>query len=467
MRTSEHVTRPRPKIAIVILVVAVVLLAVWFAMRLVSLRAESAPGISGYVERAILAEDWTKVTDLLGTVDGGTVSCVPRLVKAHACLALNRNNESLCLFLSVSSQDELSEWKRWTQNFAGRNPKKAIAQYFRGDGLARLKQWDSALAAFNQALDPNSAHALALNSRGIVYAAREQWNEALLDFVAAAEAQPSFADAYASRGTLSIQRQEGPTGAVRAFSRALEIEPDFALARVGRAAVEMVLGKWDEAEKDLKRAQELCKAGLETLHRATLLNAAALAEARSEAARRVLLVATHADPGMGLDTLIGRFDNLSSREQQVVAGAVLDAAAHNGAVMDLLPDAISLNVGPMVGVGPSGPMVGMGVGGSVEFNPRERTQNNLDWQQPLLDHALRKGVEPADMTGLGAWGRSRPGHIAHEFTHPQPGGVSSEEFAYAPLDTGEWNAYSLYGLAYNFREGNAQAAQQPKLEEAE
>lgn len=96
--------------------------------------------IEPFVEDAVLTEDWVKVSDLLTSVDTQTPFPVLRLIKAHAYLALNRNNESQCLFLSVSSEDELKQWQKWSNDFVTQNSQKAIAHYFKGDSLARFRQ---------------------------------------------------------------------------------------------------------------------------------------------------------------------------------------------------------------------------------------------------------------------------------------------------------------------------------------
>ncbi|MBI3302861.1 MAG: tetratricopeptide repeat protein, partial [Deltaproteobacteria bacterium] len=114
------------------------------------------------LEAAIIKEDWSKVASLLDS--DSALPPAARLVKAHAYLVLNRNNESLCLFLSVSSEDDLRQWEEWAQSFAKKNPRGAIAHYFRGDALARLRQWDAALKAFNKTLELHPNHPLALNA---------------------------------------------------------------------------------------------------------------------------------------------------------------------------------------------------------------------------------------------------------------------------------------------------------------
>ena len=76
--------------------------------------------LSPEIEKAVLAEEWVKVTELIGEVTPET-SAVLRLLKAHACLAINRNNESVGLFSVVTAED-INEWLKWCKNIANNSP---------------------------------------------------------------------------------------------------------------------------------------------------------------------------------------------------------------------------------------------------------------------------------------------------------------------------------------------------------
>jgi tetratricopeptide (TPR) repeat protein len=208
------------------------------------------------VETAVLAEQWQKVVDLLEARKDLGKSPVARMVKGHACLALNRNNESLCLFMSVSSAEELAEWDRWAKALAQSNPRNAVAHYFSGDASARLQKWESAPEAFEKARGVNPRHALTWNATGVYLAAMGQTDKALTAFMSAAESNPGFADAYANMGALAIQEKDGARGALDDFDVALvpNLSPDFAIALYGRGCVRAVLGRWDEAQKDIEDA---------------------------------------------------------------------------------------------------------------------------------------------------------------------------------------------------------------------
>jgi len=219
--------------------------------------ARPDPLLDQKVKKAILAEDWSKVVDVLGPDSSLTSLPVARLIKGHACLALNRNNESLCLFLSVASEGDLKKWKDWTQEFGKQNPKSAIACYFEGDAFARLKQWDSALVALNKGLQLDSTHALILNARGVTHAAKGDWNTSITDLTKAITFCDSLADAHASFGVICIQKRTGATlGAFESFNRALQLSPDFALALNGRGCAQFALGQWDSAKIDFEEASK-------------------------------------------------------------------------------------------------------------------------------------------------------------------------------------------------------------------
>jgi tetratricopeptide (TPR) repeat protein len=214
------------------------------------------------VTGAVLAEDWAKVRDVTKSVTAETPSVELRLIKGHALLALDQNNESSCLFFSITTGDSssvaenLKKWENWTQKLADNNPNSAAAHYLKGDALARLERWDEAILTFNKALELQPNRALYLNGRGLVYAVREQWNEALVDLTKAIALNEDHAGYYASLGAYWMMKQIGARGAEAAFNKALEISPDFVFALYGRGCVRSVRRKDQEAKDDLKHAGE-------------------------------------------------------------------------------------------------------------------------------------------------------------------------------------------------------------------
>jgi len=220
--------------------------------------AAADQAVSPAVEQAVLAENWTQVVTLLKEVTPQTPSPVLRLIKGHACLAVNRNNEALCLFMSVADKSSQETWENWTKELAKKNSQKAGAYYLYGDALARQGRLNEAQAAFNQGLQLSQNHSLILNARGVVLALNNKWTEAKDDLTKAGNnPQMPLADAYVNLGGMFIHRKDGAKGAVRAFNQALTISPEYCLALLGRGCVELVLNQMSDAEKDLKNAQKL------------------------------------------------------------------------------------------------------------------------------------------------------------------------------------------------------------------
>ena len=175
------------------------------------------------VEQALLAEDWIKVAELLREVDTTSASPVLRLIKGHACLALNRNNASLELFASMLKDTDSQAWQVWTDEFASRHSQHAIAWYFKGDAQARHEQWESAGESFEKAVQLDPRCYLAWNARGVVAHAVGNTLMARTYFLYATKTKGDFADAYASRGTLNIclgnqQDQQSPFAQARRCS---------------------------------------------------------------------------------------------------------------------------------------------------------------------------------------------------------------------------------------------------------
>jgi len=226
--------------------------------------AESRWTADPKLEAAILNEDWRRVSRLLDS--GKSESAVPKMIHAHALLALNRNNESLCLFSQLSSAEAVQVWEDWTQEFAEGYRSAAIAHYFRGDALARLGRWGAALASFNTALGIHPDHPLVLNARGVAYAVTEQWGPALSDLKKTTGLKRSLANAHASYGMLWIHQKTGAKGALHGFDRALKLSPRFSLALYGRGCLKSIGNEWGRAKKDIEDAakQSRCLTGLIT-----------------------------------------------------------------------------------------------------------------------------------------------------------------------------------------------------------
>ena len=354
--------------------------------------------ITTEIENAALAEKWQLVADQCGPNEKLTSSPVLRAIKGHALLALNQNNESLLLFLSISEDSVCMTWRKWTESFSSRYSTNAVAHYLKGDALARCGNYDLALKSFAQALKYKPNFALALNARGVIYAHRKQWNEALADFEKACAIAPKFADAHASLGNLLLLKK-APSGAVDCFNKVLPLFPEFALALNGRGCANFGDGFWAEAGNDFKQACEY-----DATMKLALFNANALAKVELDLASKAL--GDSAGMSIDVDNKIAKIAELKS------------AIQHNEKTLQVLPwmPDFTLKLGDPKKIG-------------TEFEwsknaIRENTLRNLELQQAKL-----KELDPLQQ-------------------FEKTGGATTEELKRALVDKGDWPVINWFGLAY-------------------
>lgn len=243
------------------------LLAFVAAFALVHPFARAADVVPSEVEKAILNEDWRGVVQLLPGVETNGASATVRLIKGHACLALNQNNESLCLFLNAAAQADIEGYEAWANSLAVRRPDKPIALYLKGDALSRQAKWAAALEAFSSAVKLNSDHALTLNARGVLYAQTGDLDKAGADFKAALKTNPHFADALANCGFRLLQKRTAAKGAEDWFEQALKESPKFFLAEFGVGCARFARGEYDSADMTLHGAMSNLVCGASSLEK--------------------------------------------------------------------------------------------------------------------------------------------------------------------------------------------------------
>ncbi len=404
-----------------------------------------------HLQSAVLSEDWAKLTELLVSVDSRTRSAVLRLVKAHACLALNRNNESLCLFLSASSDDDCEQWREWTQLLARDHADSVVAQYLQGDASARARKWDDALTSFDAALQRDQRHPLVLNARGVARAVIGRWNGARHDLVAATRAKETFAEAHASLGTYIIQRKTDATKARECFERSLRCSPDYVLALNGRGSCNVLVQNWEAASADLATASKCTTDCLSDLTPVVAMNLAVLADERNEYVARVLATVAGIEPGFSLDEKLRIFQSLPPEARQKAVDILNNATEFNRNRLGNLftPDRIDLGLKLGIKGSVIGPIPFAEGNGLATWDLRAKSQFNLGQQSDLM-HAIQDqfALKPNPINNLDAWANQHllPGGDYGKLTSPK--GWSSREIGEKPTDMGEWNVVTLYGLIY-------------------
>jgi tetratricopeptide (TPR) repeat protein len=211
----------------------------------------------GRIEDPLARADWQGVIKECERYDSNALKSSPalRAIRGHACLALNRNNESLALFASLAREADERQWLAWTKRFTDQHKDAAVADYLEGDALARLGDWKAALQFFDRALARTPNWHLALNARGVVQHAMGNTSAARADFKNAIAAKPDFADAYASRGTIDVYaptikgsstRNQGPA---EWFQRSVDLSPRSVVALNGLGCAAYTNELYPEAKR--------------------------------------------------------------------------------------------------------------------------------------------------------------------------------------------------------------------------
>lgn len=126
---------------------------------------------------------------------------------------------------------------------------QSVLLYNQAQVFAALKQYPEAIEKFGQALvmDPNYSE--YYNERGNAWLALQRFEEAAADYRAAIQASPPYPEVWSNLGQC-LRHMGDLTGACDAYSRALDLDPEIRLARVGRAQAFAALGEPQLAEND-------------------------------------------------------------------------------------------------------------------------------------------------------------------------------------------------------------------------
>jgi tetratricopeptide (TPR) repeat protein len=389
-------------------------------------------GVTPEVTRAVLAEDWPKVVEFLAQVDSNTKSPVLRLLKGHACLAANRNNESARLLRDMGKSEERSEWQSWTVAFSSSHPGSAAATYLKGDSLARNQMYEEAIGTFTEGLRRTPNHPLLLNARAICYASLSKWNESIVDLDDAAKANPKLAEIHANRGCLNVRRSLGGPGAFTAFNRALSISPDFVLAQIGKASALYGIGRWSDAQELFEK----CSSDPDNGHLAAI-NAALLRDATSKAefaaidekTAGVAITKAAREQQTRVDSINQDiFKNDMGRIRNTfVADSLRDISQPVKAIADTFKGVMDLSKGDIAGG--AGKLAG--VGGTIGNNAKNiaglhdqlSKQSAQDWSKGIST------MQTLRSSGL-------------------QGGVSTEDLRRGFVDKGDWRLLARFALQY-------------------
>jgi tetratricopeptide (TPR) repeat protein len=123
----------------------------------------------------------------------------------------------------------------------------------RGRTYLAKGQFDRAIAEFDLALALNPGFAIGFNNRGIAYQNKGEADRAIADYNQAIELRPEYSNAFANRGR-AYQNKGNQAQAAADYDRAIELDPKNAFAFLSRGNLYLNQRDYDRAIADLDRA---------------------------------------------------------------------------------------------------------------------------------------------------------------------------------------------------------------------
>ena len=148
--------------------------------------------------------------------------------------------------------------------------KYAIAYYNRGNAYFRKRDYDKAIADYDNAIkfDPKYASerdleyaAIAYNNRGVVYSRKGDYDRAIADYDNAIKLDRKYAIAYNNRG-IAYDEKGDYHQAIENLTEAIRVEDDHAATYLNRGGIYHAIGDstgdYTKAIEDYDNAVRLC-----------------------------------------------------------------------------------------------------------------------------------------------------------------------------------------------------------------
>jgi len=164
---------------------------------------------------------------------------------------------------------------------------------------------------------------------------------------------------------------------------------------------------------------------------------------------------TGIEPGFSLQEKISMLDNMSPMERQRAFDIVNNAGNFNNRIQGswAVPNHFDLGMTGGLKASIIGPQAYLEAHGTGTWDIKGTSSFNLNHQTDLMDVMKgRYGMTHANnISNLSAWWNQHmvPGGDFGKLTSPK--GVSSREIGDEPVDTGEWNVFTMYGLLYHMK----------------
>jgi tetratricopeptide (TPR) repeat protein len=195
--------------------------------------------------------DFDQAVDIASTISPGAYASnhVGAIFPEPAVLLYNRG---------VTRYD-LRDWDGAIADFEEAlwlNPHRVMTWIKRGNARFNKGDLDEAINDFNQALQIDPRSVMALNNRGLAWQNKGKLDAALNDYSRALELDPRLAVALNNRAGLKHDRDD-LRGALADYNKAIEIDPRLALLYCNRGVTRKALGDLKGAIADYTEAIRL------------------------------------------------------------------------------------------------------------------------------------------------------------------------------------------------------------------
>ena len=153
--------------------------------------------------------------------------------------------------------EQIDKNKTQTKEKAERDKKRAEAKVVL-DRAERAPTPDQKIKIAQDALDIDSTYAEAWQLMGMAYKKKPDYDKAVECFSKAIELQPNFAYAYYERGQIVADIWNKPAEAIPDFEKVLKYDPDSHIGWFAKGNIEINQNQYDEAINSYTKAKELC-----------------------------------------------------------------------------------------------------------------------------------------------------------------------------------------------------------------
>lgn len=122
-----------------------------------------------------------------------------------------------------------------------------------GNCYSELDRFEEALQYHDQAISADPRNHKAYVNKGIVFRLQGKYDDAERCYSKALELQPDYAELHASLGALAVF-QDKPAAAVGHLERAIQLDDQLPVAHSNLAMAYALLGRFDDADGELQKA---------------------------------------------------------------------------------------------------------------------------------------------------------------------------------------------------------------------